>query len=160
MGVIGKSEMILVGICFLVAMVAAGGSKDYGDECSIGGQILNIITSDKDDNPNACNTDKKLVCLTGKCMCNPGLVYEKGLFGLNVYGHGCKSPANMPCGRESNCVSNSRCDVDSSISLCRCNDGYHTTTEGLCSNGANAMISFTPFHLLALLASSYFMFSN
>jgi len=150
---LGKGLMFnLLVVLTIVALSEA--KKDFHEECSTLAQIGNIFSSEKNDDPEGCDTDKGLVCLASKCVCgNPATVYEKGvLFGL-FGGGGCVGAANSPCyGKDSSCVSNSACRSDT-LSICMCNEGYHSK-NGMCTN-AGVQLGGTSVVYVALLFLSY-----
>ena len=148
---VSNKILVFVGLLALAATVSAGGRRDYDDECSITSQVSNIFTSDSNDDPNACNTDKGLICgPSRRCTCLPGHVFEKSGI-LSVFSGGkCVVAANFPCSsKESTCAANAECDR-----ICRCREGYHAK-DGFCSNGSGK-ISISAFYLIGLIAS-YFL---
>jgi len=148
----GKQVLAVVSFALIIGVSYA--TKDYLEECSALAQLGNLFTSDKNDSPEACNTDKGLVCVIGKCQCTPPNVYEKGIF-FGVFGGGrCLWAANSPCfDKDAACVANSVCTSDSA-GICSCKDGYHSK-DGHCTSGANSktIITTTPLYLLALVLS-------
>jgi len=142
-------SLVLVG---LIAAVSEA-KKDHDEECSTLSQLTNIFTSEKNDDPEGCDTEKGLICLASKCVCaNPVTVYQKGmLFGL--FGGGrCVGMANSPCiGKESACVSDSTCGSET-VSLCICNEGYHSK-DGRCTSAAVQLGGTSVLYLFGLILS-------
>jgi len=141
----------------LTASVSAGGKKDFEQECSMLSQVSNVFTKEQNDEPNACNTDKGLICVGNKCKCSPGKAYEQGILG-GVFGGGtCVGAANRPClpnDESTRCVSHAEC-TGQGLGLCTCKEGYSATLEGHCSNASNRVpAELTPmFIALALMYS-------
>jgi len=151
-----QSFKLTVVILSIVLTTCLAGKRQYGEECSTLSQIGQIFTGNDNDNPNACDTSKGFFCNGGKCGCQPGNVYEKGIIG-GLFGTGqCYVAANIPClGRE--CTSNAKCGDDTS-SLCSCKDGYHSR-DGYCTNGSNKSVGASYLYLIAMLLS-YFVLTK
>ncbi|CAG7717214.1 unnamed protein product [Allacma fusca] len=141
----------------LFGAVVAGGSKDYGEDCTILGQLGNIFKSNDNDDPNACITEKGLFCgPSSKCICTPPTVWEKSGI-LSIFKGGkCVIAANLPCvGKEAVCVANAACG-DGTVSYCKCNEGY-TAKDGYCSGSSRNFLNV--LYIVGLLLS-YLMLTH
>jgi len=143
--------LVLVGFVFALNFAQGqSGKKDFQETCS----ITDSLNPFNKDDSETCNSEKNLMCLTGKCGCTPIVsVYQESIFGAIGFGKflgGCVGAAERPC-INSNCVRNARCKGDR-VAICLCNEGYQADSEGFCSSGSNFGPAIFAILLMALFA--------
>lgn len=93
-----------------------------------------------------CNADRNMVCTSSNvCGCENSYMYDAGFCSSKV-GQQCDPNVDFygfPNGQTGlKCISNAVCDLpasDNSNNVCSCQEGYSSTDDATCSNGADGI---------------------